>query len=90
VTKTTAVTIVVLVLMAGAIVYTSVGLNTQQCEICITFEGRQACRTVEAATEAEARMGAITNVCALISSGVTDSMRCSRTEPTRESCGAVR
>jgi hypothetical protein len=53
------------------------------------FRGRQACRAVDGDSEELAREAARTNACALISSGVTDSMACGRSTPLRESCSAL-
>lgn len=75
--------------MAAVVVYSSLGLSAHRCEVCLRFEGRQACRTVEAATEEEARNGATTNVCALLTSGVTKSMQCQRATPERVSCQGI-
>ena len=68
------------------VVYTSFDVGAVRCEVCITFEGQQACRSVDAATEDEARQGAVTNTCALLASGVTRTMACTRTTPSRVSC----
>lgn len=87
--KTTVLTLAVLSAFAAIVLYATVGINAHQCEICVRFDGRESCRTVQAGTEEEARMGATTNACALVSSGVTDTMRCQRTPPVRESCDEV-
>jgi hypothetical protein len=84
--KSTLATIAVLVPVVAFVVYSSFFVGEYECEVCIDFEGRSNCRTVKAATEAEALRGAIDNTCALLSSGVTDTMRCSRTEPSTASC----
>jgi hypothetical protein len=84
--KSTLATIAVLVPVVAFVVYSSFFVSEYECEVCIDFEGRSNCRTVKAATEAEALRGAIDNTCALLSSGVTDTMRCSRTEPSKASC----
>jgi hypothetical protein len=68
------------------VVYTSLDVGAVRCEVCITFEGQQACRAVDGATEEDARRGAITNTCALLASGVTRTMACERTEPSRVHC----
>lgn len=60
-----------------------------RCTVCIDFGGRSACRTVEAASGSEARAGAINNACALLASGVTDTMACERTLPARDHCEAL-
>jgi hypothetical protein len=71
----------------GFVVWTSLDVGAVRCEVCIAFEGRQACRSVDAATEAEAHQGAVTNACALLASGVTQTLACERTTPLRVSCG---
>ncbi len=76
----------VLLGLIAFIVWSSLHVGTVRCEVCIDFGGRQACRAVDAATQAEARTSAINNACALLSSGVTQTMACERTPPTREAC----
>jgi hypothetical protein len=88
--RTTTVTVLALLVLAGIIVYASLGLTTHRCEVCVTFDGRQACRTVEGGSEDEAMTGATTNACALVASGVAETMRCQRTPPARARCEAVR
>jgi len=68
------------------VVYRSLHVAGVRCEVCITYNGRSQCRTVDGPTEDEARQAATTNACAHISSGVTDSMACGRTPPTRVEC----
>jgi hypothetical protein len=71
----------------AVVVYTSLDVGAVRCEVCISFEGHDACRSVDAANEDEARRGAVTNACALLASGVTRTMACERTTPTRVQCG---
>ncbi len=78
-----------LALFMAVVVYRSFQIAGYQCEVCITFRGNSVCRTVEGARESDAHMAAITNVCAGLASGVTDSMACERTEPTRVQCAAL-
>lgn len=79
-------TIGVLLPVAAFVVYSSFHVNEFECEVCIRFEGNEVCRTVGGASEEEARQGAIDNACALLSSGVTDTLRCGRTAPSRVQC----
>jgi hypothetical protein len=60
------------------VIWRSFQVAGHQCTLCMSFGGREACRTVEAATVSEARTGAINNACALLASGVTDSIACER------------
>ena len=85
---TTWVSILGLGAIVAVVVLTSFDVGAVRCEVCITFEGRQACRSVDAANRDEAHRAAITNACALIASGVTDTMACERTTPSREACEA--
>ena len=68
----------------AAIMYTSTqGLSRHRVEVCVEYEGRSACRTASAATPEKARETATVNACAQISSGMTDSMRCQGSTPTK-------
>jgi len=73
--------------IVAIVVYTSLDVGAVRCEVCIAFAGNDVCRSVDGASEAEARQGAVTNACALLTSGVTNTMACERTPPTRERCG---
>ncbi|HYC54367.1 MAG TPA: hypothetical protein VEL28_05465 [Candidatus Binatia bacterium] len=72
--------------VVGYVVVGSLNIDAHSCEICMSYQGRSQCRTVNAATIEEARQGAITNACAFISGGVTDTMACGRSQPTSERC----
>ena len=84
--RTSWVALAVLVGLIGYVVWTSLGLGGVRCEVCIEFGGRQACRSVDGENEHDAIEAARTNACALLASGVTDSMRCGRTEPRKTEC----
>ena len=70
-------------IVVGFVVYSTVntGRNRIRCEVCITFQGRQACRTAAASTRELALRAATDNTCAQISSGVTDVNQCTNTAP---------
>lgn len=74
---------IVFVLVAIAfIVYSSMSVARHRVEVCMAFEGRTSCRTASADTQDHALRSAVSNACALISSGVTDTMACERSNPT--------
>jgi hypothetical protein len=79
---------VVLVGLVVIVVVSSLQVADVRCEVCMSFGGHEACRSVDAATEAEARHGAHANACALLASGVTDTMACERTEESSVRCTA--
>ncbi len=71
------------VLLLGVIVYSTMSLARFECEVCVTFNGRSACRVAAGATREETIRTATDNACAFLASGRTDSMACGRTPPTR-------
>lgn len=78
--------IIATVVFIAAVIYGTLRIPTHECEVCIEFHGRSACRTVQAATPEEARSSAINNACALLASGVTDTLACERQTPTKLVC----
>ena len=57
------------------------------CEACVQYHGRTECREALGPTREEARRTAVDNACALLASGMTESVECTtRTEPLRVTC----
>jgi hypothetical protein len=81
--------LVALFAFMAAVVWRSFQVGGVRCEVCITYNGRSQCRTVDGTDRREALGTATTNVCAFLSSGVTDSMACARTPPDKEECTAA-
>jgi hypothetical protein len=52
-------------------------------EICMEMNGQSACKTVSGKSEEAAMRAGITNACADIVSGVTDTIRCEQLQPKR-------
>ncbi|MCC6848639.1 MAG: hypothetical protein IT294_09070 [Deltaproteobacteria bacterium] len=78
-----------LLLFMGLVVWRTFHLQGVRCEVCITHNGRSQCRSVEGEREEDARQAAVGNVCAYLSSGVTDGMACARTPPTKDVCTPI-
>jgi hypothetical protein len=77
-----AVVILVGVLLLGYMFYSSTSNVRYRVEICVAFQGRTSCRTARADNQEHALRSAQSNACALIASGVTDTMQCEHTNPT--------
>ena len=77
-----AVTLLVIGILA-TLVYMSMSQHQYEVEVCITFDGRQNCGTAAGVSRDDALAAATRVACATISSGVTDSIACNRTEPDR-------
>ncbi|HSP97572.1 MAG TPA: hypothetical protein VL049_10060 [Candidatus Dormibacteraeota bacterium] len=84
--RNTIVTLIVLLPIAAVVIYTSFQVSDFECEVCMAFEGQSTCRTVTGKTEQEGLRTGVDNACAILSSGVTDTLRCQRTLPTKATC----
>ncbi|MGA2182770.1 MAG: hypothetical protein ABSH47_07050 [Bryobacteraceae bacterium] len=67
--------------VVAALIRSTMNLATYRVEVCMDYNGRTSCRTAAGSTEEFALRSATGNACALIASGVTDSMGCERTPP---------
>jgi hypothetical protein len=65
----------------GLMLYSTLHGPRFRVEVCMDYQGRTNCRTVNAKSEAAAVRSASENACADIASGVTDTMRCDASEP---------
>jgi len=68
----------------AVIMYTSTrNLSAFRVEVCMEYNGRQACRTASAATREQAQRTATDNACALIASGMTEGIACTNSRPVK-------
>ena len=79
--KTTWLAIVFVTLVIGFVVISSFRPPAARCRVCMNFKGASDCRTASAANRQEALRTAVTNACAQLSSGVTESNQCENTAP---------
>jgi hypothetical protein len=75
-----------MVLLVGAIIWSSLTTPRVECEACITYDGRTNCASAAGPTREEAVQAAADVACATLATGRAGSMACSRSEPTRVSC----
>jgi hypothetical protein len=72
--------------VVGVLYYATVAETQVSCEVCIDFGGRSECRTSAGRDRDEAIQGASNLACAVLSSGVTEGLRCGRTPPRSVHC----
>ena len=72
--------------LLGFIVYQTMHLEQIECEVCMSFEGREKCLTVKGASEADALQTARDNACSFITNGRAEGFRCSQTPPASVKC----
>ena len=81
--KTVVIGVVFVVAVLVFLLYSSMHIAKARVEVCVAFGGRTECRTASADTQDHALRSAQSNACALIASGVTDTMQCEHSTPTR-------
>ncbi len=73
-------------LFAAALLRATLGETRVECEVCIEFAGRSACRSVAAADRDHAMQQAVSTACAVLAAGVTAGLECQRSVPRSLSC----
>ena len=79
--KTTWLGLLFAALVLGYIIFSSFSRPRVRVQVCMEFKGNRDCRTASAETSENALRTAITNACAQISGGVTESNQCENTPP---------
>jgi len=75
--------IVLFMLGLTVLMYYSIASNVRyRVEVCVAFNGQTSCRIARADTQDHAMRSAQSNACALIASGVTETMQCEHSTPT--------
>jgi hypothetical protein len=73
--------ILVVAAVLAILIYSSLDLASHRVEVCMEWNGRTNCKTASASTREFATRTAITNACAEMVSGVTDTLACERANP---------
>jgi hypothetical protein len=84
--RTTRATLIFLGLFIAGVVYFSMTIAQQECEVCMTFMSQSVCRTAASGTREASIESAVTSACGTLASGMTESIRCSNTKPDRVTC----
>lgn len=79
--KTTVVSILFLLAVFGALIYSTLDLQGYSCEVCITFNGRTNCAKASGTSREEAQRTATDTACAPITGGMSETIACSNTPP---------
>lgn len=79
--KTVWLAIAFVILVVGYVVSSTFQQPRVRCRVCMSFNGGRDCRTASANTREAAQRTAVSNACAQLSSGVTQTNQCENTEP---------
>ncbi len=82
--------VIVALLLAAAtlalVVYGALSSFAHECEVCVTFHERTACRRAAGSTADEAMRTAQDNACAFVASGMTETVECTTHRATSATC----
>jgi Na+/alanine symporter len=73
---------VFIAIVIALIAYSTLAGKRYRAEICMVYQGRRACKTVIGKSETATIRGGISNACADIAAGVTETMGCEQTQPS--------
>jgi len=79
--KTVTIGILFVIVVLVFLVYSSMHIAKYRVEVCIAFRGANQCQTASADTQDHALRSAQSVACALLVSGVTETMQCERLTP---------
>ncbi len=74
---------VFLLIVISLIWYSTTTGKRYRAEVCMSFNGRSACKTVTGKSETSVLRGGVTNACADIAAGVTETMSCEQSQPKK-------
>lgn len=70
----------------AVLIYAMLSSFQHECEVCVSFHGRTACRSAAGGTEKEAMRTAQDNACAFVASGMTETVECTGRPPASATC----
>jgi hypothetical protein len=79
--KTVWLSIIFAGLVLGYVLVSSFSRPKFRCQVCMVFNGRRDCRTASAETRENALRTAITNACAELAGGRSETNECENTKP---------
>lgn len=84
--RSTLVTVAVVIAIIALFLYMSVAGATQECTVCMEFQGRSNCATAAGHTAAEATETAHSTACGPLASGMNETIACGNHAPLSVHC----
>lgn len=73
--------VIFFLVVIGVLIYSSMSVAHYRAEVCMEFQGRRDCRTASGSSQEFAQRSATESACAMIASGVGDTMACQHSTP---------
>jgi hypothetical protein len=80
------ITVAILVILGGYLLYSTLASQNHECAVDIDFRGRTNSATASAATEEEAVRNAIATACGPITAGMDETIACGKVVPVKKIC----
>ncbi|HJS43886.1 MAG TPA: hypothetical protein VJ755_10480 [Gemmatimonadales bacterium] len=84
--RSTLITLAVIALVTGLFFYMSTARATEECTVCMEFNGRTNCATAAGRTPAEATETAQNTACGPIANGMNETIACGNRPPASVQC----
>lgn len=84
--RSTLLTFAALLAFAALLLYSTLSGSKTECEVCVSFNGRDNCATARGANELEAQRSAQSTACGTIASGMAESINCGNVVPKSKRC----
>ena len=81
-----ALTLIATVGLIGWLLFSTLGAQKFECEVCVEFKGRANCASASAVSEAAAAKSAQATACGTLAKGRIESTACRNTRPVSRSC----
>ncbi len=84
--RSTLLTVAVVLAFAALLLYSTLSSQKAECQVCVSFNGRDNCATARGSSVAEATRSAQTTACGTIASGMAETVNCGNAVPTSQRC----
>lgn len=75
------------IVFIGALSYILIATGSKfECEVCIRYNDRDSCQIVRGSERDDTVMQGVSTACGAVASGMTESIDCQRTPPTKLDC----
>lgn len=76
-----------IVLILGYLIWGTTSLVQAECTLCVEYQGQRQCRTGSGTNADEARRAAQRAACAVMATGMNESIACQNVRPSDVQCG---
>lgn len=84
--RSTLLTIAAVLAFAALLLYSTLSAQKAECEVCVSFNGRDNCATARGSSAAEATRSAQSTACGTLASGMAETINCGNVVPTTQRC----